>query len=59
MTIKDIFLTNVTSIKGVFAIRGAGVLRCNVTNPCRNFDFNNVHINGIATKKFVCSSIYG
>jgi len=41
ITISDITLRNVTSSGGLLP---AGIIRCNETNPCKNFNFENVDI---------------
>ena len=43
ITIADIQIRNLTSHGGFLP---PGVMRCNVTNPCRGFVFENVHIHG-------------
>jgi len=41
ITISDITLRNVTSTGGILP---AGILRCNSTNPCTNFRFEDVKL---------------
>ena len=38
---SDIYLKNVTSHGGLLP---AGIIRCNSTNPCKNFIFEDVNI---------------
>ena len=41
VSFEDITLRNVTSTGGLFP---AGIVRCNSTNPCKNFKFDDVHV---------------
>jgi hypothetical protein len=41
VTISDVTLRNITTIDNVLP---AGIIRCNETNPCKNFVFENVNI---------------
>ena len=60
VNISDILLhnINISGLKGY-----AGLLRCNISNPCRNIRFNNVVMEGIIpTKHYICDgrkTIYG
>lgn len=42
VTMRNITLRNVTSVEGVN--RYPGVIICNVSNPCTDFVFENVHM---------------
>ena len=41
VTVRDIYLKNVTSVGSILP---AGILRCNETNPCQNFVFEDVQL---------------
>ena len=43
VTIRNIKIRNVVSTGGVFP---PGVIRCNATNPCQGFEFENVRVTG-------------
>ena len=44
ITISNITLRNVTSHGGLLP---AGIIRCNETNVCKNFTFDNVHVQSL------------
>jgi len=56
VNMSNIFITNLTSSDGWI---NAGVLRCNETNPCHGFNFENVYITGWDSENYTCNSIYG
>ena len=41
VTMKDITLKNITSVNGVLP---PGIIRCNASNPCDNFVFEDVQV---------------
>lgn len=43
ITVRNITLRNVVSTEGIFP---PGIIRCNATNPCRDFSFESVYATG-------------
>ena len=43
VTVRNITLRNVYSTSGILP---PGIIRCNATNPCRDFTFENVFVTG-------------
>jgi hypothetical protein len=43
VTMRNITLRNVESTSGILP---PGIIRCNETNPCRDFNFENVWVTG-------------
>jgi hypothetical protein len=43
VTVRNITLRNIKSTEGILP---PGIIRCNATNPCRDFTFENVWVTG-------------
>jgi len=57
VSIKDIILKDVKSDNGLLL---PGIIRCNETNPCDNFMFDNVNVSGwMSNKGYICENING
>lgn len=57
VTIKDITLQNIETTN---AILSPGILRCNADNPCTNFTFLNVSVDGwLKSEGFICENVQG
>ena len=59
VTLENFTLRNVSIHNGVLF---PGILRCNATNPCRNFTFDNVHVRDWDIGKsqgYICENIFG
>lgn len=57
ITVRDITLRNVTSDSGILS---PGIIRCNETNPCTGFLFENVQATGwLSDVGYICENVHG
>ena len=59
VTIRNITVRNVDIHGGVFT---PGIIRCNETNPCTDFTFENVKVTGWFSEKklgYITENVYG